>query len=145
MNKSRFLIFAGVLLTGSALMGADPNINDTLLNINSDTHDTIQAGTGVWIKFIIGWIPVLVFFAMAMGTLFYNIKKSEQSQDNDYLKIAGWTFLFAFIGGVVGYAIDLMIGAALLGDSACGGEMFNVYWKESLGMIKPGSHTFNCL
>lgn len=143
MKVSKQTVAAVMILAASAVF-AEPNVNQALLGINSDVQNTVQTGVGGWMKFAIGWIPVILFFAMALGTLFYNMKKSEQSQENDYLKIGGYTFLFAFIGGVLGYAVDSLIGATLLGNASCGTEVFTNYWKESVGIIQQGTARYNC-
>lgn len=144
MNKSKVILAATLLVVGSALFGADQTLTN-LQNINNDVQATVQQGVGGWMKMAIGWLPVILAFSMGVGTLFYNMKKAEASQDNDYLKIGGWTFLFFFIGGVLGYAIDSMIGATLLGNATCGTEVFTNYWKESMGLIQRGSAQYNCL
>lgn len=139
MTKMTKIVVAAILLAGTVAMGAQSNVNTALLGINADVQNTVQQGVGGWMKFVIGWLPVMLAFAMGVGTLFYNMKKSEQSQENDYLKIGGYTFLFFFIGGVLGYAVDSMIGATLLGNASCGTEVFTNYWKESVGIIQAGS------
>ncbi|MCL4432119.1 MAG: hypothetical protein M1300_07355 [Epsilonproteobacteria bacterium] len=143
MKVSKQTVAAVMVLAASAVF-AESNVNQALLGINNDVQNTVQSGVGGWMKFAIGWIPVILFFAMALGTLFYNMKKSESSQENDYLKIGGYTFLFAFIGGVLGYAVDSLIGATLLGNASCGTEVFTNYWKESVGIIQQGTARYNC-
>jgi hypothetical protein len=143
MKVSKQTVAALMILAASAVF-AESNVNQALLGINQDVQNTVQSGVGGWMKFAIGWIPVILFFAMALGTLFYNMKKSESSQENDYLKIGGYTFLFAFIGGVLGYAVDSLIGATLLGNASCGTEVFTNYWKESVGIIQQGTARYNC-
>lgn len=143
MKVSKQTVAVVIILTASAVF-AEPNVNQALLNINTDVQNTVQSGVGGWMKFAVGWLPILLFFAVAGGTLFYHMKKSEQSQENDYLKIAGWTFLFAFIGGVFGYALDALFGAFVLGNSACGTEVFHTYWKEALKIIPQGTANYNC-
>ena len=143
MRINRPLVAVAFIAVGTVLFGADDTLNN-LSAINSSVQSTVQQGIGGWMKFAIGWLPVIVAFAMGFGTMFHHIKKSEQSQENDYLKIGGYAFLFFFLGGVLGYAIDSMIGATLLGNATCGTEVFTTYWKESLGVVQPGS-TYNCL
>lgn len=146
MKVSKQTVALVMLLAASAVFAASGQdvVNEKLLEINNNVQNTVQSGVGGWMKFAIGWIPVALFFAMALGTLFYNMKKSEQSQENDYLKIGGYTFLFAFIGGVLGYAVDSLIGATLLGNASCGTEVFTNYWKESVGIIQQGTARYNC-
>lgn len=144
MNKKVLLISMVAAAACSTAFGVD-NTLANLQAINTQVQASVQVGVGGWMKAFMGWVPLALFFGMMIGTLFYNLKKSEQSQENDYMKIGLWTFAFGFMGGVFGYAIDSFIGASMLGNAACGTEVFTNYWKESLGMVQIGTADYNCM
>lgn len=147
MKNSTKVLSAVMLLAiaSSAFASGASQTNADMLAIVNQTNEVVQDGSGTGLKLIIAFLPIALFFGMALGTLMHNLKKADQSQDNDYGKIAFWTFLFAFIGGVIGVAIDSFIGAALLKGASCGVEVFQTYWQQAVGIIPKGTNpTYSC-
>ncbi|RAX56538.1 hypothetical protein CCZ01_09190 [Helicobacter monodelphidis] len=91
---------------------------------------SIQATGGVGIKAFLAWATLILPIIGVIGGIWIEKKKSENSQDNSKIYIAG------IVGAVLAVIIDVIVisvfGVLLLGSAQDGFSVVRNYWKEAL-------------
>lgn len=135
-------LLAAIMVFGFATAALAGSSMDDVLAVNNQVQAAAQKGAGVWLKALIGWLPLALFFIVPVGIFTYHKQKQEQQNQGDQVKIAIWVLIGALVGAILGMGINMAIGVFLFGAPLCGVELMQVYWKEAVGLSQGGS--FNC-
>lgn len=116
------------LFLASAVFGAQ-GTEDLLVGLN-ESGGMAGGALGIGTVHAIFWIPVLVFFAVAGGIIFFYIKQFKQKDDGLFK-----TILAGVVGvvlAILAYTGTLKVIDGVFDVESCGKEIVRAYLKDSI-------------
>lgn len=136
-------ILVVLFFLGLAVTTASAGMFDNLDTVNQQTFDTVHKGSGLGLKLIIAFLPVLLFVVAPIGTWVYYNRKTEQDKE-DKFKVYLYTGLSTIVGFIAGMILIYVIGMGVFikhggGDKSL--EVMSEFWASGVEGSNYGSAT----
>ncbi|MDR0467641.1 MAG: hypothetical protein LBG67_02185 [Campylobacteraceae bacterium] len=98
----------------------------------SSFDTSAQKVVGTLVRWVFGFLPLILFCVGVFGAIKYSKKQAEHDQDST--KVFIWAAGAGILGAIVGILVDALIGVALMGDSQKGLDVLKNFWSDMLGV-----------
>ncbi|MDD5373320.1 MAG: hypothetical protein PHO62_07850 [Sulfurimonas sp.] len=123
----KIIFWLTVLMTTSVF--AATGTEDMLASLG-ESGGAAGGAVGIGMVHAMFWIPILVFFTIAGGVVFFYIKQFKQKDDGLFKTILAG--VFGVVLGILAYTATLKLIDGLFDSEGCGKEVVRAYLKDSI-------------
>lgn len=128
----------GILFLTSCLFASE--IDDSLKAMG-EGGGMLAGSAGLGVPHLIFWAPILVFFVLGGGIVFFYYSKFQQ-KDDGIAKVV-LAFCVAMVVGVLGYTYSLRLADGAFNSEGCGKAVSVAYLKDAVQKgLNPTGYVF---